>query len=949
MRISTKLRVGSTGTTIAVVILAPILIWSFIEFKDAKNDYFLAEEIQDNFLERTSFRDRYFLHHEDHLRVLWDNNKEKSDRLLRQAKVQFHHENDQHVLQQLNQNIEDSAVIFHRIVNNAEIIESATVNRRIFEELDKRLSSQLLLKAATIQIETSTLHDASEQRVEITYNRLTIIFGLFATILSITTILTSIHLNRLIRMRLEPLYKGANIVADGNLDYRINSEGSDEFSELALSINTMTDKLQVFTKRLEDDLIELKRTDAALQLSEERWKFALEGAGDGVWDWNPQTDEALFSKRWKEMIGYAEHEFSNTGATWVEHLHPDDKERVLSTVHEYFGGNRPTYAVEFRLRCKDGSWKWILARGMLVNRDVKGNPLRMIGTHTDITEHKKAEYELRIASTAFESHEGMTITDAKGTILRVNSAFSEITGYTAEEILGKNPRILSSGRHNKAFYTTMWECINRTGVWDGEIWNKRKNGEVYPEHLTITAVKSPEGKVTNYVATLTDITLSREAADEIKHLAFYDTLTRLPNRRLLLDRLQQTVASSLRSGRVGALLFIDLDDFKALNDTLGHDMGDLLLKQVAQRLESCVREGDTVARLGGDEFVVMLEDLNELAFDAASQAEAIGGKILATLNQPYQLAEHAYRNSSSIGITMFSDKPQTVSELMKQADIAMYQSKKAGRNTLRFFDREMQETVNARATLEGELHQALANNQFRLHYQIQVDSNRRPLGAEALIRWIHPARGLVSPAEFIPLAEETGQIIPIGKWVLETACAQLSAWQHNNLTRNLTLSVNVSAKQFHEDLFVDQVQAAVQFHSINPRLLKLEPTESVLLENIDETVATMNKLKDIGVQFSLDDFGTGYSSLQYLKKLPINQLKIDQSFVRDLVLDNNDQAIMRTIIAMAQSLSLEVIAEGVETEEQQQILQQNGCNHYQGYLFGKPVPIEEFEAQLKQG
>src|SRR5208282_876727 len=341
----------------------------------------------------------------------------------------------------------------------------------------------------------------------------------------------------------------------------------------------------------------------------------------------------------------------------------------------------------------------------------------------DVTVRKRAESELRIAATAFESHEGMTITDANGTILRVNNAFTEITGYSAEEVIGKNPRMLSSGKHDKAFYSDMWECINRTGIWDGEIWNKRKNGEVYPEYLTITAVKNPEGIVANYVATLTDITLSREAADEIKHLAFYDTLTRLPNRRLLLDRLQQALSSSSRSGRVGALLFIDLDDFKALNDTLGHDMGDLLLKQVAQRLESCVREGDTVARLGGDEFVVMLEDLSEHAFDAASQTEAIGEKILATINQPYQLAEHTYRNSSSIGITLFNNNLQTVSELMKQADIAMYQSKKAGRNTLRFFDREMQETVNTRAALEGELRKAIDNHEFQLYYQIQVDGS----------------------------------------------------------------------------------------------------------------------------------------------------------------------------------------------------------------------------------
>jgi diguanylate cyclase (GGDEF)-like protein/PAS domain S-box-containing protein len=685
--------------------------------------------------------------------------------------------------------------------------------------------------------------------------------------------------------------------------------------------------------------IELRLGQEALRQSEARYRALVEQAADGIFLADPQGHYINVNREGCNMLGYSREEVLNL--TLADVLDPAEIPRLDTELARLAKGGLVV-----------SEWLFLRKDGSTFPGEVRGSQLpngNFQGILIDITKRKEAEAELRIAATAFETHEGMIITDANGTILRINHAFTEITGYTAEEVIGKNPRLLSSGMHDRAFYAAMWECINKTGVWEGEIWNKRKTGAAYPEFLTITAVKNSAGKVTHYVSTLTDITLSKKAEDEIKHLAFYDPLTRLPNRRLLMDRLQKSLYSSSRSGRVGALLFIDLDDFKALNDTLGHDMGDLLLQQVAQRLESCVREGDTVARLGGDEFMVMLEDLSYQTFDAASQTEAIGGKILATLNQSYQLAEHTYRNSSSIGITLFKDNQQSVGELMKQADIAMYQSKKAGRNVLRFFDMEMQETVNARAALEGELHHALEKNQFQLHYQIQVDSNRRPLGAEALIRWVHPLRGMVPPAEFIPLAEDTGLILPIGKWVLNTACAQLRAWQQNDLTRNLTLSVNVSAKQFHEAAFVEEIKTAVQYHSINPMQLKLEPTESVLLGNIDETVATMKQLKDIGVQFSLDDFGTGYSSLQYLKKLPLNQLKIDQSFVRDLVSDNNDQAIMRTIIAMAQSLNLEVIAEGVETEEQQQILQHSGCNHFQGYLFGKPVPIGDFEKQLQQG
>jgi len=440
-----------------------------------------------------------------------------------------------------------------------------------------------------------------------------------------------------------------------------------------------------------------------------------------------------------------------------------------------------------------------------------------------------------------------------------------------------------------------------------------------------------------------------QAEDEIKHLAFYDPLTGLPNRRLLLDRLHQAFASSERSGREGALLFIDLDNFKDINDTLGHNIGDLLLQQTAQRLKSCVREGDTVARLGGDDFVVVLEGLSKHALEAAAQTEAIGRKILATLGQPYQLAKHEYNSTASIGATLFSDHGESGEELLKRADIAMYQAKKAGRNTLRFFNPQMQASITGRFSLEGELRKALRNQQFQLLYQIQVDSSHRPLGAEVLIRWIHPLRGMVSPAQFIPLAEETGLILPIGQWVLETACTQLKAWEQDALTRDLVLAVNVSAKQFRQADFVAQVQATVQRHAINPMRLKLELTESMLVENIEDTIATMSALKEISVQLSLDDFGTGYSSLQYLKKLPLDQLKIDQSFIRDLATDSSDKAIVRTIIAMAQNLDMDVIAEGVETEENRQFLLDNGCTHYQGYLFSKPVPIEQFEALLKQG
>ena len=566
----------------------------------------------------------------------------------------------------------------------------------------------------------------------------------------------------------------------------------------------------------------------------------------------------------------------------------------------------------------------------------------------DITARKSAEQDMRIAAAAFESQEGMLITDAECVILRVNQAFTRITEFTAQEAVGQTPRLLKSGYQDADFYRAMWESIHRTGAWRGEIWNRRKSGEIYPEWLTITAVKDDAGTTTNYIATLTDITARKEAEGEIKNLAFYDPLTQLPNRRLLLDRLKQALASSTRNEQYGALLYIDLDNFKTLNDTLGHDIGDLLLQQVAQRLTTCVREGDTVARLGGDEFVVMLEYLSENPEEAASHAETVGEKILVTLNQDYQLASFIHHSTPSIGVTLFVDHQGTIEELLKRADLAMYQSKAAGRNTLRFFEPEMQAAVTTRAELENGLREAILNDQFILYYQPQVVGDGRLTGVEALLRWRHPQRGLVSPLEFIPLAEETGLIRPLGNWVLETACAQLTAWADRPEMANLTIAVNVSARQFHHKDFVEEVKAVLDHSGANPRRLKLELTESLLVTDVEDVIAKMSVLKAKGVSFSLDDFGTGYSSLSYLKRLPLDQLKIDQSFVRDILTDPNDAAIAKMIVVLAESLSLAVIAEGVEIEAQRDFLAHQGCHAYQGYMFSRPLPLHEFEAFVKE-
>jgi diguanylate cyclase (GGDEF)-like protein/PAS domain S-box-containing protein len=569
----------------------------------------------------------------------------------------------------------------------------------------------------------------------------------------------------------------------------------------------------------------------------------------------------------------------------------------------------------------------------------------MVGLMLDITERKRMENNLRLSATLFEcSAEGVTITRPDATIIAVNRAFTEITGYSESEVLDKDPRILQSGRHGKHFYNEMWASITRDDCWQGEVWNRRKNGEIYPEWLSITTVRDQGGELVNYVATFSDITHHKQNEDRIHLLAFSDQLTRLPNRRLLLDRLQHAVVNSSRSRLHGALFIIDLDDFKSLNDTRGHDTGDLLLQQVAERLSKCVREGDTVARIGGDEFVVMLEDLSIDIREATNQVRAIGENILAALKDPYMLLDYQHHSTQSIGVTLFGSENSSVELLLKQADLAMYQAKESGRNSLRFFDPQMQKVVSARVALESDLREGLKKHQFILHYQPQMNHLCEVIGAEALVRWMHPLRGMVSPAEFIPLAEETELILPLGSWVLQTACHQLSAWSKQPETAHLTMAVNVSARQFRQQCFISQVMAALDISGADPVKLKLEITESLLLENVQEIITKMTVLKARGVCFSLDDFGTGYSSLTYLKRLPLDQLKIDQSFVRDVLIDHNDAAIARSIVGLAHSLELGVIAEGVETEDQLLFLASIGCHSYQGFLYSKPLPIAEFEA-----
>ena len=560
---------------------------------------------------------------------------------------------------------------------------------------------------------------------------------------------------------------------------------------------------------------------------------------------------------------------------------------------------------------------------------------------------------LQLAASVFASaSEGITITDTKGVILNVNEAFSQLTGYSREEVIGKNPRVLNSGRQSPAFYQHMWQSIAATGGWQGEIWNRRKNGEVFPEWLTITAatiLQDAKKQVTHYVATFTDLTQRKKDEAEIYQLAFYDSLTGLPNRRLLMDRLRCALATQAPGLAQTALLFIDIDNFKSLNDIKGHDAGDQLLISLAGRLRQCVPEEDTVARLGRDEFVVVLQRLGSTqANEPASEAlKTIVAQICQTLRAAFWLGSFEHTCTCCIGISL-SDQDASAEEMLENANTAMSEAKAAGRDALRYFDPSMQSARALRAALEADLRQAIALQQFELYFQIQVDSEDTTVGAEALLRWHHPGRGLVSPATFVPLAEETGLILPLGNWILSAACARIKAWEASPETRDLVLAVNISARQLSADDFVDQVSTALHSSGIAPARLKLEITESMLLSGIEKVIQTMQQINALGVRFSLDDFGTGYSSLQYLRRLPLDQVKIDQSFVRDMALHTRDQAIIGTIVAMANSLGLSVIAEGVETTQQRDLLVSRGCGLFQGYLYGEPVSAAAFEALLAQ-
>jgi diguanylate cyclase (GGDEF)-like protein/PAS domain S-box-containing protein len=551
--------------------------------------------------------------------------------------------------------------------------------------------------------------------------------------------------------------------------------------------------------------------------------------------------------------------------------------------------------------------------------------------------HQRDQAQLRLAERIFQNTaEGIKVTDTEGTIVSVNAAFETITGYQAAEVLGRNPRFLKSERHDAAFYRKLWETLLETGHWRGEIWNRRKSGEIYPEWLTISAVPDEQGCVTHYVGVFSDISHIKEAQKQIDFLAYHDALTHLPNRTLFRDRLVHALTHAHREVRTLAVIFIDLDRFKTVNDTLGHPVGDELLLQVSRRMTETIRADDTLARLGGDEFVLLLED-----GDSAQWAATVAHKLLECLSRPMHISGHELVVTTSLGISLYPTDGEDADTLIRHADRAMYEAKQRGRNNFQFFTQSLNDGAFERLVMENVLRGAVSRDELVLYYQPQIDlANGRLMGVEALVRWRHPELGLVPPDRFIPLAEEIGIIGDIGAWVLRAACRQLADWDAQGI-QVPRMSVNLSVKQIDDSSLVELVASTLRETGLGDNRLELEVTESMLMRVPEANRITLDAIKSMGVELTVDDFGTGYSNLAYLKLLPLDRLKIDQSFVRDIGRDSNDEAIVRAIIALARSLGLETVAEGVEEAHQAEFLLREGCNLVQGYLYSRPFPAEQ--------
>lgn len=714
------------------------------------------------------------------------------------------------------------------------------------------------------------------------------------------------------------------------------TKGGDELPvEISLSYTLREGNMHAITTLR--DIRERKETQNKLRRNEDVMKKAQTIAHFGSWEWDVPNNTLAWSDEVYRIFGLRPQQFEATYEAFLESIHPEDKEKVVNAVNATVVDDQP-YDIQHRVLQPDGTVRFVHQRGE-VFRNEQGEALHMVGTVRDISKEKEAENEMRLADNVFShSSEAILVTDSENNILRVNEAFTEMTGYSKDEALGKNPRdLINSGHHTKAFYQAFWRSLIETGSWDGEIMDRRKNGETFPAHHSISVVKNDLDEIIQFISIFSDITEEKRAAEHIQNLAQYDQLTKLPNRMLFNDRLQHAITRARRAKKIVGLMFIDLDRFKSVNDTLGHHAGDLLLQKVSQRLLKEVRAQDTVARLGGDEFTIILEDLAH-----AEDAAIVSDKLLSALQEKVVIDGNDIFIGGSIGISIYPTDGDNKEDIVKCADMAMYQAKQQGRNRYQFYTDELALFAEKRFLVENRLRQAIDGNELEVYYQPQIDiSTGMLIGAEALVRWNDPENGLVSPADFIPIAEESGLIEPLGDWVLKAACQQAKKWQDEGFAP-FRMTVNVAGYQILQGSIVESTRSVLAETGLASEYLELEITEGFVMDHSERGVLILEELRKLGVSLAIDDFGTGYSSLSYLKRLPIDRLKIDRSFVMDIPHDKDDEAIVATIIAIANNLGLTVIAEGVENEDQIHFLSSQACFEVQGFYFSKPTPNNEF-------
>ena len=674
--------------------------------------------------------------------------------------------------------------------------------------------------------------------------------------------------------------------------------------------------------------------------SEQRLNRALEAVRDGLWDWDLVTDRMFVSPGYAALIGLAPEELGDPIETWKKRLHPEEYATVLEAHRNHLQGLTDNLDHIYRLRHKDGDYRWIHSRGRVL-RDALGKPLHYTGVARDITLQRLKEDHLRQAAAVFDStREGVLVTDAQAVIVHVNPSFERITGYRSEDVLGKTPAILRSGRQDQAFYQRLWLALREQDVWSGEIWNRRKSGEIYPQWLHIRVVRNDQGQLTHYVGVFSDLSSIKRSENELDFLAHHDSLTGLPNRVLLRERIEQALENGKDRTVAGALLLIDLDHFKHINDSLGHTTGDMLLKEVSKRLQHQLDERCLLSRLGGDEFAILVENDDPEAVARLSQ------RILDGFNAPFDIHCQPIYISASLGVSLYPEDASDVDHLMQHADAALFQAKDSGRNVYAFYTRVLTARARAHVQVESALRHALDHDELRVHYQPVHDlASGRIVGVESLVRWQHPERGLVPPGEFVPVAEECGLIAALDNWVLKRACRQMREWQQRGVELEF-VAVNVSSRLFNRGGLEERIANALEESGLEPRYLELEVTESAVMEDFEQSLNLLCRLRILGVNLAIDDFGTGYSSLMRLKRLPVHKLKIDQGFVAGLPGAVDDAAIARAIVALAQSMGLRVVAEGIEHQDQALFLREHGCDFGQGYWYGRPQPAEALRFDL---